>query len=631
MIALTKKFGKPDKRSRSSRGATTVALILVLAFFVILPLGLLGFEFARYTLMCAQLQSVTDAATLSGTAALASSPPGYSYAALHGLAMDVAEQTFKQNSVLNTSFGAGNVTVNKNSGSVLGTPALGKANLNITLLDQSGKPVANGSKDAVTMRIQAIYSDKPIFSSAILPIGNIETATALSDGGLPQLDLFLCFDVSGSMDDQTPVSLVNRYYNPGTSTVEYKVVSSGKSIYDTFKPPSTGTGLNAIPPQNLSYGAYPAPSNASPYIFSESPYPAANAMKGLRGNQFAYAAGSIPALPAATKYPAGTLVPEQGWPPGNFDPTNPLNLSGNGVNSSAYANGFTDMVVQVPSTGSYDFSKIETCVEASRGNMESDAICLQSHGGTKINAKLPARQPGYYKAYWSQVEKLVDPIAAARDAAGNFFYTMNVSSNAHFGINAFSDTAGTTTTSTWPGTNLNSDAAWSGGGSNNFLVPLVSLNQTKSNFDDVNDALNGTATTLPLRPTGKTNIADSLNAAIAQLTDASKYRNQAKKAIILFTDGVPNEPGGSAAAAQTAAFSSASKANSKSIPIYTIGLSQNAAIKPQEDALLGDNKGGSGKGIAFLSGNNAIYVSVTKSADLNKAFQTIARSLVVLQ
>jgi Mg-chelatase subunit ChlD len=115
------------------------------------------------------------------------------------------------------------------------------------------------------------------------------------------------------------------------------------------------------------------------------------------------------------------------------------------------------------------------------------------------------------------------------------------------------------------------------------------------------------------------------------LTDASKYRNQAKKAIILFTDGVPNEPGGSAAAAQTAAFSSASKANSKSIPIYTIGLSQNAAIKPQEDALLGDNKGGSGKGIAFLSGNNAIYVSVTKSADLNKAFQTIARSLVVLQ
>jgi hypothetical protein len=208
---------------------------------------------------------------------------------------------------------------------------------------------------------------------------------------------------------------------------------------------------------------------------------------------------------------------------------------------------------------------------------------------------------------------------------------MNISSNAHFGINAFSDTAGTTTTSTWPGTNLNSDAAWSGGGSNNFLVPLVSLNQTKSNFDDVNDALNGTATTLPLRPTGKTNIADSLNAAIAQLTDASKYRNQAKKAIILFTDGVPNEPGGSAAAAQTAAFSSASKANSKSIPIYTIGLSQNAAIKPQEDALLGDNKGGSGKGIAFLSGNNAIYVSVTKSADLNKAFQTIARSLVVLQ
>lgn len=626
-------FVKRARRSR--RGATTVALILVLAFFVVLPLGLLGFEFARYTLLCTQLQSVTDAATLSGTAALASSPPGMTYAALHDLAMDVAVQTFEQNSVLTTSFGSGNVTANKNSGSALGTPAVGQANLNITLLDQSGNPVANGSKDAVTMRVQAIYSDRPVFSSAILPIGNIETASALSDGGLPQLDLFLCFDVSGSMDDQTPVALVKRFWNPGINTVDYTILTSGKSIYDTFSPPPSGTGLNAIPPQNLSYGAYPAPSNGTPYIFSDSSYspasPAPNPLKGLRGNQFIYAPGSIPSLPLATKYPAGALVPEQGWPPGNFDPTNALNASGNGVNAAVYPNGFTDMVVQVPSTGGYDFSKIETCVEASRGNMESDAICLQSHGGAKINPKLPARKPGYYAAYWAGVEKMLDPIAAARLAAGNFFYTMNVSSNAHFGLNAFSDKAGTALTSTWPTTNNNSDTSWSGGGTNNFPVPLVALSKTGSNYSTVNDALNGTATSLPLRPTGRTNIADSLNTAITQLSDNTKYRDQAKKAIILFTDGVPNDPGGTAAAAQAAAFASAATANSKSIPIYTIGLSQNAAIKPLEDNLLGDNKGGSGKGIAYISGNNAIYVSVTKSADLNKAFQTIARSLVVLQ
>ncbi|MBU6454578.1 MAG: VWA domain-containing protein [Cyanobacteria bacterium REEB67] len=608
-----------------------MALILVCAFFVILPLGLLGFEFARYTLLCAQLQSVADAAALSGTAALASSPAGYTYVDLHNLAMDVAVQTFKQNSVLTTSFGGGNVNANKNSGTALGTPPLNTANLNITLLDQNNNPVATDSKDAVTMQVQAIYTDRPIFSSGILPIGNTETASAMAYGGLPQLDLFLCFDVSGSMDDQTPIALLNRRWNPAAGTVDYKTIVSGKNIYDTFQPQPTGTALNALPPQNLSYGAYPSPSNHVPYIYSESAYPAGNVLNGLRGNQFSYAAGSIPGLPLATKYPPGAIIPEQGWPPGNFDPTNTLNAKGNGKNPDAYANGFTDLVVPVDSVGSFDFSNIATCVEASRGNMESDAICLQSQGGTKINPILPPRQAGYYKAYWSQADKKADPIAAARTASDNFFYTMNISSNAHFGLNAFSDTAGSTPTTYWPTTNNNGDITWANSGTGNFPVPMINLNQTTSNYDLVTQAVDGVAGTLPLRPTGKTDIADSLHAALAQLTDPTKFRTRAKKAIILFTDGVPNMPGGSTAAAQAAAFAEASSANSKGIPIYTIGLSQNAAIKPLEDAFLGDDKGGSGHGIAAISGNNAIYVSVTNSADLNKAFQQIARSLVVLQ
>jgi hypothetical protein len=639
-IALAKlrkssaRSGRPST-FRTAHGVTTVALILLVAFFVVLPLGLLGFEFARYNLLCSQLKSVTDAAALSGTAALASSPSGYSYAALHALAMDVAAQTFEQNSVLNTAFNTGNVTVNKNSGVALGTPAVYKANINISLLDSGGKPVVTGSKDAVTMRIQSIYTDSPIFASSILPISPVETASAVSDGGLPQLDLFLCFDVSGSMDDLTPIALVKRFWNPALSTVDYATVVSGKSIYDTFGPPSTGTGLNAIAPQNLSYGAYPAPSNSTPFIFSESPFPAGNLLKGLRGNQFPYPAGSIPGLPAATKYPPGAVVPEQGWPPGNYDPTNRLAAKGNGVDAAAYANGFTDLVVPVPSVGPFDFSKIETCVEASRGNMENDAICLQSQGGVKINPTLPPRQPGYYAAYWSQVEKTVDPIAAARLAADNFFNTMNISSNAHFGLSTFSDTAGTAPGSNWAITSSNCDPAYSAAGRANFPVPLISLDPVNSNYSRVLAAIDGSAPILPLRPTGKTDIADSLKDAITQLSSTApgpqKFRDQAKKAIILFTDGVPNEPGGSAAAAQTAAFAQASIANGKSIPIYTIGLSQNAAIKPQEDLVLGDNKGGSGKGIAYISGNNAIYVSVTKSSDLNSAFQSIARSLVVLQ
>lgn len=618
---------------RSRRGMSTVALIMVLAFFVVLPLGLLSFEFARYTLLASQLQSVTDAATLAGTAALASSPPGYTYTDLHNLAMDVAVQTFEQNSVLQTPFSAANVVANKNTAATLGTPPLHKAHLNITLLNQAGSPVATGSNTAVTMRVASIYSDAPIFASSLLKIGAIETASAVSDGGLPQLDLILCFDVSGSMDDQTKVALVKRFWNPGIDTVDYKVQSSNKSIYDTFKPPVTGTGLNALPPQNLFKGSYPgATGNASPFVFSDnvdpSVLPAPNLANGLRGNQKVYAVGSIPGLPLATKYPPGALVAEQGWPPGNFDPTNRLNPSGNGVNPNAQPTCYTDLVVKVPSVGPYDFSKIETCVEASRGNMESDAICLQSHGHNTINPVLPPRQPGYYAAYWSQVEKTADPIAAARAAADNFFYTMNIASNAHFGICTFSDAAGTSPSSSWPDTNSKCDPLWPHSGTASFPVPLISLNKTQSNFAEVNEAVDGTATTLPLRPTGKTCISLSLHEAITELIDPAKFRPKAKKAIVLFTDGVPNLPGGDAAA-KAAAFSEADWAKSKSIPIYTIGLSQNAAIKPLEDAVLGDSA--AKPGIAYRSGNNAIYVSVTNSADLNSAFQTIARSLVVLQ
>jgi hypothetical protein len=608
---------------------STVALIMVLAFFVILPLGLLGFEFARYTLLAAQLQSVTDAATLAGTAALASSPPGYTYTDLHNLAMDIAVQTFEQNSVLQTPFSAANVVANKNTGVPLGTPPLHKAHLNITLLTQAGTAVATGSNDAVTMRVQAIYSDAPIFASSLLNIGAIETASAVSDGGLPQLDLILCFDVSGSMDDQTKVALVKRFWNPGLDTVDYQVLSSNKTIYDTFKPPVTGTGLNALPPQNLFKGSYPgATGNATPYAFSEGIYPAANPAAGLRGNQSVYAAGSIPGLPLATKYPPGALVPEQGWPPGNFNPTNRLDPTGNGVIPTAQATCYTDLVVKVPSVGPYDFSKIETCVEASRGNMESDAICLQSHGHNTINPVLPPRQPGYYAAYWSQVEKTADPIAAARLAANNFFYTMNIASNAHFGICTFSDAAGTSPTSFWPDTTSKCDPSWPHSGTANFPVPLVGLSKTQSNFTEVNEAVDGTATSLPLRPTGKTCISLSLHEAITELTDPTKFRPKAKKAIVLFTDGVPNLPVNDATA-KAAAFTEADLAKTKSIPIYTIGLSQNAAIKPLEDAVLGDSA--AKPGIAYRSANNAIYVSVTNSADLNSAFQTIARSLVVLQ
>lgn len=625
------KSGYHRRCRRSRRGVSTIVLVLVIAFFVILPLALLGFEIGRINLARVELQHVTDAAALAGTAALASSPEGMSYTQVQELAMEVANQTFKQNSILETTFTAANVVCNANNGVVETNPPLHSAILNISLLDQNGDPQPTGSQTATTIRVNSYFTARTIFASSILPIMPQATVSAFSDGGLPKLDIILCYDLSGSMDDQTQVSFVRRYWNPSLNYVGYNTIASGK-IYDSTQPPNTGTGLNCLRPQNLSYASYPAPSNQNPKIFSEGAFPPANALNGLRGNQFTYPVGSLPApLDSFTKYPAGALVPEQGWPPGNFDPTAPSNLSGNGINPNVYANGFTDMVVQVPGVGPYTFPNIETCVEASRGNLEDPAILKQSQGGGLINPALPPAQAGYYNAYWSQVQNTADPIAASRQAASDFFYIMNVSSNGHFALSTFADTAGSAAGSVWSGTNLNADPAYTGAGTGVFPVPLIALSQTQSNYDEVRNAINGGSGTPPLGPTGKTNIAESLDRAITELTDSTKFRPGAKRAIVLFTDGVPNMPGGDLTVASNAAKDQARRARTHGIPIYTIGLSQNPDIQPAEDDLLGDGLHGTGRGIAFLSKNGAIYISVTSSSQLRQAFQTIARSLVVLQ
>lgn len=622
-----------SKLRKRDHGVTTVALVAFLAFFAVIPLGIFGFELARFTLLQAQLQSVTDSAALAGTAALASSPTGRTIAQQHELAMSVAAQTFEQNSILRTRFSdPGNLAKHLNSGFDSSTPALYNAILNIRLFDQNGVPQPTGSPTAVTMRVEATYTDRAAFASNLFPTGFTETASAYADGGLPQLDLFLCFDVSGSMDDQSPVTLVRRQWG-GASGVTYAFPPGGSNvIFPMCKPPKEGTGFNAMQPQNLSYSAYGSPSNGITWIFSESPYPASNLIAGLRGNRWTYPAGSLPApIPAsATQYPLGSLVPEQGLPPGNFDPRDRSNTNGNGINPNVYNNGFTDMVMRVPSVGSYDFSRIETCVEASRGNMESASILLQSQGGVSVNPILPAPQAGYYKAYWSQVQQTAQPIADARNAAENFFRTMNTSSNAHFGLETFADTAGTSPTSTYTGVSHNADGNWPHAGIQTFPIPFVTLSQADSNFQEVIDRTQGTGSaTQPLGPTGKTNIADALKMALDDLQNTSKTRPRAKKAVILFTDGIPNRPSDETTAI-SAAKAQASRAGNLNIPIYTIGLSQNPDIMPFQDRLLCDSRGAY-DGIAKRSGNGALYVRVTSSAQLNQAFQTIARSLVVLQ
>ena len=633
---------------RSKRGASTIVLMLFTAIFVILPLGLLGFEFARAFLMQQELRNVTDSAALSGTAAMASAPEYISgvlttYSQRETIAMNNALQTFQYNSILGTAFTLTNVTANQNpSPPTPQTPSLHNAILNIMLVNNLGVPVPLGTP-AATLTVQSFYTECPVFASKILPIQTNFTLTATSNGGLPMLDVILCLDISGSMDDQTPIWLVNRYWDTTSKTVMYNTsvtnsggVSGQGVLFTVFQPPYTGTSLNVYPPQNLASASYPTPlDNTNPFWWSETPpagtYTAWSQLNGLRSN--------------ATVPSGNSNMPEQGMPPGNCDPTNATTKGTNRLGLVPAKNngngGFTDMVCNMgfPITfQGYSFPNVQTAVEASRGNLESPTVLATAMGGSAIPSMLPAPKSGYFNAYWTWVLQNASPIAQARSSAYNFFNTMNISSNCHMGLVCFSSGPGTSPTDVYSGTNLNIDPSYSTGGTGTFPNPMIALNQSNTSateFTAVTTGIEGSPAanppsftagsgTYPVSAEGATDIADALTTALNQLIDTTKYRSGAKRAIVLFTDGVPNIP---TSGATTAALNVATTAGGDGIPIYTIGLSQNPSIQSQEDALLNSST----NGIAFKSGNNAIYVPVTNASQLDQAFQTIARSLCVIQ
>ncbi|PWU00206.1 MAG: hypothetical protein C5B53_04425 [Candidatus Melainabacteria bacterium] len=626
-----------SSRSRNRLGVGFFVLTFFVAVFVILPAGLLAFELARYNLLAQELSNVTDAAALAGSAAMVSAPRTLSLPSIHNLAIESALITFEQNSVGSTKFSPSNVTLHANSLTSEPPKQPYQATLNVALLDNQDNMQSVGSTLVKKLRVHSLYKDKPAFAY-FLNLDPTMIVSATANGGLPKLDVFICFDASGSMDDQTEVSLLRRYWNANERMVDYKRLANG-TIYDLFKPPPTGTALNAFWPQNLSYGSYGGQdANGSPWVFSEGPQPAANKMNRLR-------CAKIPKLLANNlPFKSDNSLPEQGQPPGNYDPKKPGNSGGNGVEPEANPTGYTDLIVKVPNNAGYLYPNLATCLEASRGNLESKKAFDQSRGGenTKINPELQGvtPKPGYYANYWTQVQQSSQPISDVRSIVLSFLDSVNQSADAHFGVDVFSDTAGENPGDYWKTTSCKIDGNYAAGGSDLFPTPLINLDQQSGKYPEIISAFQGTSVgniegtpdnhRLAIGATGKTNIAAPLHVAIEQLADSGKSRHQAKKAIVLFTDGVANEPF-DIYSANSAAMKEAQRACQAGIPIYTIGFSQNNDVKPLEDKLLGDGKHGSGMGIAYASGNHATYTSVHTMKDLKDCFQTIARSLVVLR
>ncbi len=592
--------------NRTMSGQAMIVLTAIISLLVLFVVGIFSYEVNRLELVRTQLRSATEAASLAAAATLASQDNTDPTAA-HEQAIQTALDTFSKNSVCGISLA--NAVL---SGTDEDSPSANNSSIFIEFLDpnNNNQPVAMGNPAGKIVRITGALGALPSFGN-FLGLGNVPIRTTAS-GGVPDLDVVLCFDVSGSIDDQTPVSVVRRQWNGDAATgrIQYIIpntdagcragATANGRLYDIFGPQPTGSAIQALPPQNL--GQANEGVNRWTLNFSEEAPPSGYTdARGLRGAN------------------------NTGSPPGNYPPST-VRTGG--------AQTFTDLVVNIDgrlafgginTPDGYSFPDIATVVEAARGNLENNTVFTSSRANRGVPASVVPRA-GYRAKYLELAKLNQHPIKEAQEAAAEFFTIMNTNTVGHFGLICFTDAGGSSPSTVV--SNYNVDATYRNanqGGTGSFPNPLIALSPTTGNtkYDQIIDVLPTTTAT------GGTNIGDVLNRAVDQLSTNS--RTGSKKAIVLFTDGQPTVAGPLSSNEWTNARMAAQRARAAGIPIYSIGLAQVPEIIPGETAILNDtNSNPSSGGVSGIAGYGGKFFLVTDVNDLRKTFENIARQLVQL-
>lgn len=580
---------------RNCKGQSILALLMIVALIMIPLLAIISFEIARLVLAKQELQNATDAAVLTATATLAGSD-NVNPTQAHKDAIESALKIFKANTMLGQPLA---------KATVVASPAAftcdpGEADVYFEFLNPiTMKVEPMTSANAKIVRMSACAGGELAFGNFV----GIKalSVTALSTSAVPKLDMVICFDVSGSMDDQTPVTLVKRKWDPtlGSGKIVYSNVNGANGplrgkIFDILKPAATGSSFNAAAPQILTEAYWNAKAYFSEYMAKYY------GVAGLR---------------------SGGVYPEAGQPPGNFPPGTAPTFEGMDV--------FTDAVVNIDgqptfggfSYGGFDFPSIGVLVEAARGNLESNALYTSSKANTAFTV---SPRPGYQKAYLEAAAKKINPMQDAKDALSTMVSIINTDVDGHFGFVAFDSTVGTDATSTENWYDLDDYAPY--GAKKGFPIPHVVIDPGPGNtrFSEVNTAIESCV------PMGATNIGAAVHAAVQDLK--AKSRPGSTKAIILFTDGEPTVPSGPLSSDPKAnARMAAKEASDAGIAVYTIGLAQNPAIIPDQKDILNDqNSDPTTGGMAAISGHGATFNLVTDSTQLRQTFAKIARRLVRL-
>lgn len=599
-----------NRHGLRSRSRGQMAAVIGFLALVVLSVGLFSFEVGRANLANQQLQNVTDAAALAGAATLASEDNTNPTNA-HNDAVQTALNLFKQNLVMGQTLT--NTTV---AGAAHNVPAPGDATMFFEFLNPLTRVVEPvTSPNGKIVRINADFGLEPAFGR-FLGLGAI-SVHAVATSAVPQLDIVICFDISGSMDDQTPVTIVKRKWNPtltafrapppgspASGRIEYVAPPSANGtngkIFDVQQPGPNGSSLNVLQPQYLSY-AY-----ANNYLYFSIPWAAFYGVQDLR---------------------SGGVYPDAGLPPGNFPPGTAPTWDGWPVYTDMVGNLDNNTTFAGFSSGGFNFPDIATLVEASRGNLENTTVFNSSQAWSSVNASVNP-QPGYQAKYFQLAADIAQPMKDAKAACRNFLDIINTDTDAHFGFVAFDAAVGASPADTE--TVFNIDQCNFAGMPNfgapvAYPRPLVPLDPipANTNYASALTALNSCVSI------GGTNIGAAIQAAVTELT--THQRTGAVRAIVLFTDGQATNGNPLDPNPATNARLAAALARDSGIPVYTIGLAQDTTAVAGQTAILNDTDSNpSSGGIAAISGHGATFNAVMNSPQLTNAFEKIARCLVQL-
>ncbi len=327
-----KNSGRRSRRKTREIGQIATALNLFIGLMIVGVLAIFAYELSRILLVREQLKTCVDIAALSGEGTLLSSTQPFTTA--QSEAQQTALTMFGRNTILGSSM---NSVTQVASPTALAPPA-GQAQLYFEWIDPVSGTV--GGPTSNVLRVTGAYSYQ-VFGGSFMGIGNtVYTVAVGTTASLPAIDLYVCLDLSSSMDDQTPVTWVQRYWDPtangGVGAPKYGVPvgppSGSGTLATSGCPTLNGQPQNGLPPQNLdaSQSANAVPCNK---CFSEV---------------------------QAVNYPTAQTAPlrgltDMGAPPGDHPPPQGVGTGGLVVGSPAGGHGkYSALTFHVKEQDSFD-------------------------------------------------------------------------------------------------------------------------------------------------------------------------------------------------------------------------------------------------------------------------------------